>query len=104
MLEKLKSNSGETITEVLIASLVVVLGVLLYSMMVISLVRIINTSNDKMKEIYSAESALEQGEGTSSDGIATFTAVSGLSKPGQNTVRISIYKDASGLLHLYKKS
>ena len=59
MINKLKSNAGETITEVLVASLIAVLGVLLFAMMVQSSFRIITTSEEKMKEIYEAESNAE---------------------------------------------
>ncbi len=59
MIRKLKSTSGETITEVLVAALVVVLGVLLYTMMVQSSFRIINKSEDAMKDLYDAESKAE---------------------------------------------
>lgn len=60
MMNKLKSTAGETITEVLVASLVAVLGVLLFAMMVQSSYRIITGSENKMQEIYAAESAAEE--------------------------------------------
>ena len=62
MVRKLKSKSGETITEVLVAALVVVFGVLLYTMMVQSSFRIIKTSDDAMKDLYDTESMIESGE------------------------------------------
>ena len=62
MVKKLRSKSGETITEVLVASLVVVLGVLLYTMMVQASFRIIKTSEDAMKDLYDTESMIESGE------------------------------------------
>ena len=60
---KLKSRSGETITEVLVASLVVVLGVLLFAMMVQSSFRIVSSSEKKVLAIYQSESDAESGKG-----------------------------------------
>ena len=56
---KIKNTSGETIAEVLIASLVVVLGVLLFATMVSTSFSIIQKSERKLKEIYGAESNAE---------------------------------------------
>ena len=64
MIRKLQSRSGETITEVLVASLVIVLGVLLFAMMVQSSFRIVSTSEEKVLAIYESESNAESGEGT----------------------------------------
>ena len=63
-IEKLKNRKGETIAEVLVAALVVVLGVLLFAMMVQSSFRIISNSEDKMLKIYDAESTAEMTGGT----------------------------------------
>ena len=82
MIQKLKSNAGETITEVLVASLVVVLGVLLYTMMVQSSFRIITKSEDKMQKIYAAESIFEQGTASGSSVEVAFNTISGISSPG----------------------
>ena len=60
MLKKLKSTAGETISEVLIASLVAVLGVLLFAMMVQSSFSIITSSEEKMQAFYEAESIVEE--------------------------------------------
>ena len=54
-----RDRSGETITEVLVSSLVVCLGVLLFAMMVQSSFRIVTDSETRMKDIYSAESNAE---------------------------------------------
>ena len=75
MINKLKSTAGETISEVLIASLIAVLGVLLFAMMVSSSFSIINSSEKKMQELYEAESIAEQKTGTPV-GTATVTASS----------------------------
>ena len=58
-MKKIQNRSGETIAEVLVASLVVVLGVLLFATMVSSSFNIIQKSEKKMKEIYAAESNAE---------------------------------------------
>ena len=60
MMNKLKSTSGETIAEVLVASLVVVLGILLYATMVSSSFRIVTTAEDAMQKLYKTESAFEE--------------------------------------------
>lgn len=52
----LQNTRGETITEVLVASLVVVLGVLLFATMVSSSYTIITNSEKRMLDIYDAES------------------------------------------------
>ncbi|MBR2677671.1 MAG: hypothetical protein IKE28_12300 [Solobacterium sp.] len=62
MMNKLKSTSGETIAEVLVASLVVVLGILLYATMVSSSFRIVTTAEDAMQNLYKTESAFEQNK------------------------------------------
>ena len=82
MIQKLKNNAGETITEVLVASLVVVLGVLLYSMMVQSSFRIITKSEEKMKAVYAEESKIEQGIPSDDPVEVTFSAISGLFSTG----------------------
>lgn len=82
MIQKLKSNAGETITEVLVASLVVVLGVLLYTMMVQSSFNIITKAEDKMKKIYIAESIIEQGTSSGSLVGVAFNTISGISSTG----------------------
>ena len=64
MIRKLQGRSGETITEVLVASLVIVLGVLLFAMMVQSSFRIVSTSEKKVLAIYESESNAESGKGT----------------------------------------
>lgn len=63
MITKLKSTAGETITEVLVASLVAVMGVLLYATMVMSSFNIINRAEERMKSFYEAESQLAEQNG-----------------------------------------
>ena len=85
MMKKLKSTSGETIAEVLVASLVVVLGILLYATMVSSSFRIITKAEKAMQELYSAESDVEAGvAGTPGIGV-TFSGISGISSAGDLT-------------------
>ena len=103
MIKKLKSNSGETIAEVLVASLVVVLAVLLYTMMVQSSFRIITTSEKAMKEMYETESSIEAGEVTPSTAAASFN-VTGVSYPGDlNGVTVSLYTKSGIKSYTYVK-
>ena len=74
MMNKLRNKSGETIAEVLVASLVVVLGILLYATMVSSSFRIVTKAEKAMQELYAAESDVEAGiAGTPEIKKATFT-------------------------------
>lgn len=91
MIRKLKSTSGETITEVLVAALVVVLGVLLYTMMVQASFRIINNSEGAMKKIYDAESKLAIGEG--GDSKTTFMSKD-LFYTGDSAVSVTFYEES----------
>lgn len=94
MIRKLKSTSGETITEVLVAALVVVMGVLLYTMMVQSSFRIIKTSDDAMKEMYEAESEIEKNLTPSTEPNATVTFSSDLASDGDgNNVDVILFGD-----------
>ncbi len=110
MIKKLKSNSGETIAEVLVASLVVVLAVLLYTMMVQSSFRIITTSEKAMKEMYETESSIEAGEvaPTSTSAPVSFeitgVANPGISYPGDlNGVAVSLYTKSNIKSYTYVK-
>lgn len=69
MVRKLKNSAGETITEVLVASLVVALAVLLFAMMVQSAFRIITQSEAAIQRFYKVESALETGTIKTIDGV-----------------------------------
>lgn len=68
----LKDRSGETMAEVLVASLVVALGVLLFAMMVQSSFHIVSDSENKMKDIYAAESNAEIKYPSSVNGSVTY--------------------------------
>lgn len=92
MIQKLKSTSGETITEVLVASLIVVLGVLLYAMMVNASFRIINTAENGMKKLYENESLLEDGSATDSSEAKVSIAETGITNPGDlDDVFVNVY-------------
>ena len=95
MIRRLKSTSGETITEVLVAALVVVLGVLLYTMMVQASFRIINNSEGAMKKIYDAESklaiGLAIGEG---DDPKTASMSKDLFYTGDSAVSVTFYEES----------
>ena len=101
MIQKLKSNAGETITEVLVASLVVVLGVLLYTMMVQSSFRIITNSEKKMNEIYNAESKIEARESSAEKKtVAVAFSSESIASPGdvddgndETKVNVTIYSE-----------
>lgn len=90
MIKKLKSTSGETITEVLIASLVVVLGVLLYTMMVQASFRIITKSEETMHNLYAAESTIEYSISTGeANSTILISGKTGLSVPDE-TINICV--------------
>ena len=113
MTEKLKNTSGETIAEVLIASLVVVLGVLLYATMVSTSFHIITKSEDTMKKLYEAESALETESAdvtTAGTSAVTFTvdgmsAFEGFTKKGDASgVTVIIVQANDSEIKAYKKN
>ena len=105
MWKKLQSRSGETMTEVLVASLVVVLGVLLFAMMVNSSFRIITKSEDRVKEIYAAESRAEEAVSIVSSDTVTIgaSAYAGFMKPGDFTGSVSVNVYGSEDIKAYKK-
>ncbi len=98
MIHKLKSTGGETIAEVLIAGLVAVLGILLFSTMVGASLHILNTAEDAMKEYYSAESSAEdktepQGTGTA---VITYSGsalnnLTGIGNTDENSNDVYLY-------------
>ena len=62
MIRKLKSQAGETMAEVLIASLIAVLGVTLFAMMVSASFHVIVSSDTKMADYYAVENNAEGQE------------------------------------------
>ena len=104
MIRKLKSNAGETITEVLVASLVVVLGVLLYTMMVQSSFRIITKSEEKMKAVYAEESKIEQGISSSDPVGVAFGTFSGIASDGDiSVIKVNISDTEDIKAYTYNK-
>ena len=111
MIRKLRNNKGETITEVLVASLVVVLGVLLYAMMVNSSFHIINTAEEGMKKLYENESSLEGGTADKDDGKQvtfkngkTDALIGGISSPDDyRVVDVTVYHTESMKMYEYDK-
>ena len=92
MIKKLKNKSGETITEVLVASLLVALAVVLFAMMVSASFRIIDTSERAMKDFYKAESDFEMSVNQSGGEPGTFKGNNNLAYEGDLTsVSIKIY-------------
>lgn len=96
---KLRNKSGETIAEVLVAGLVVMLGVLLFATMVSSSFRIISKSETKMKRIYEAESYVE-GHTGSSETPSPHIAVTGFGDLNgfviandTKNIKVKVYKD-----------
>ena len=104
MIRKLRNNKGETITEVLVASLVVVLGVLLYAMMVNSSFHIINTAEEGMKKLYENESSLESGSADKDEGKHLTLDINGISSPGDyHVVDVTVYHTESMKMYEYDK-
>ena len=102
MINKLKSKSGETIAEVLVASLVVALAVVLFAMMVSASFRIINTSERAMKDFYTAESDFESSISQSEGEPGTFIG-NNLAYAGDlSSVPITIYSIEG--ISAYKKN
>ena len=96
MMNRLKSTSGETIAEVLVASLVVVLGILLYATMVSSSFRIVTTAEEAMKKLYDTESVFEQNVDneelgiTQTEGKGEISSFSGIAKQGDGSLEVTI--------------
>ena len=104
MIRKLKSTSGETITEVLVAALVVVLGVLLYTMMVQSSFRIINGAEEAMTNMYKAESRIEAGEARSIGPVnVTLSGIRGCASPN-DFPGVTVYEDNDSDIKAYKSN
>lgn len=60
MVKKLKSNSGETLVEVLIASLVIALGMILFVNMTTSSFKIVTKAQNSFKEYNDKKNELEE--------------------------------------------
>lgn len=102
-MKKLRSVNGDTITEVLIASLVVVFGVLLFATMVMSSFRVINSSEDKMQAFYKDESTInmvESGEPMTANLVCGDSFENFIKEDGK---KYSVNYYGSGDVALYKK-
>ena len=76
MLAKLKSNSGESIAEVLVTAIIISLATLLFVNMVSTSTRIIERSEDSSKEYYGLKNAFEQGvEGDYDDAVISVGSI-----------------------------
>ena len=84
ILKKIKNNSGETITEVLVALLISVLSLTLLAGMIAASVSMTDKSRKNITEYYSAENALEQKLGGQSQNTETVSF-----KDGNNDVKLS---------------
>ena len=77
-LRRLKSRAGETITEVLIATLVSALGMALLAGMITASLSIMNRSREAALEYFESENALEtRSDDSVHDGTVTLTGASG---------------------------
>ena len=96
MMNKLRNKSGETIAEVLVASLVVVLGILLYATMVSASFRIVTNAEDAMQKLYKTESTFEQNasdEGlgiTQTEGKGYISSFNGIAKKDDGSLDVTI--------------
>ena len=104
-MKKLRSQAGDTIAEVLIASLVVVLGVLLFATMVQSSFSVINNSEKKMQDFYGYESDINSlKDGNSKNASVSYegSSIGSFIKDGDgNTYAVKVYE--SGDVALYRK-
>ena len=100
IINKLKSTSGESITEALISALIAVLGILLFAMMVSTSFNIVSRSEEKMQDYYATqnlaegqETALKQNVPMSiSVGGTMGISTNGLIKENDTTgVKVSVY-------------
>ena len=105
-IKKLKNQKGETIAEVLIASLVAVLGVILFATMVVTSYHIISESDRKMKEFYLSESeinAMTRKVGGSNASFELLPKYSGgFSVDGSISFPVTVYGSES--IKAYKKN
>ena len=67
---KLKNKSGETLTEVLVASLVACLGVVLFATMVSSSFHVLTMSEEKMQAFYAQENLAEKKDSPLATNVA----------------------------------
>mgnify|MGYP003589568570 CR=1 FL=1 len=73
-MKKLKSQSGESISEVLIASLVVSLAFVMVLSLIMASQKIIQKTDTTMESYYNARNAFEAGVSNSSTGVIQVTS------------------------------
>ena len=70
LVEKLKSNSGESIAEVLVALLIASFGLLLLATMITASVRLIQNGDEYMNNYYENINRIEERSGDGKEGSA----------------------------------
>lgn len=95
MIRKLKNKAGESISEVLVALLVSVLGVMMLAAVITSATRTVKTTGDKTNEYVAAENALVQQGSSGSTGTVTLKNGSGtavaIADPSKKNVNVYYY-------------
>jgi len=75
LLRKIRSQSGESIAEVLVSLLIAALAMLLLAGMINASSNLISKSRSKMQEYYEANNAIVQQSSSGTTGSATLTEV-----------------------------
>ncbi|MBQ9328959.1 MAG: hypothetical protein IJ225_10585 [Solobacterium sp.] len=100
LIEKLRTNSGDSIAEVLVATLVSALGALLFATMAMSSTKIAQIGIDKVAEYAEQETAMELQESSMATGVS-------IQLGGQNLTHsagtVTIYGDSTERLFSYAK-
>lgn len=97
--QKLKSSRGETLGEVLVASLLAGIGLLSLSSMIMTSHRIIDRSSNLVKVFYEEVNELEKQSLESKSGMVTIK-----SKDNSDVnINVDIYKTKENGLALYKR-
>ena len=101
---KLKSRSGETLAETLIAVLISALALVLLLTMITGSSRLIQNGEDKMKEMYEGSIAIEQKTAAVTKNVTmTIKDKNSLSTPlSDMTVTVNVYTDAESSLSSYE--
>ena len=96
VMRKLKSNSGESISEVLIASLVVSLAFVMVVSMVTSSQKIIKKTDDAMDNYYEQRNAYEKGTAETSHAVVIVTNTDGTAISQNVNVTVSTMNVTNG--------
>ncbi len=101
MMNKIKSKSGETIAEVLVACLIAAMGLLLLAVMVTTSQRLIEKSENLYKENIKQSNQIELG--TTPDSNAGFQVEIKGSRVDQ-TIDVQVYRNTeNGPIYRYEK-